>query len=107
MKGIRAGIRQELTWVLYGLASNTTSYFAGVARYAFSQSCSTRGSQSLQWILIAAEASKATFLDLRDWDNADRAEALYRRVRKIERRVMWRKRDAQQREAFSGLKLEA
>ncbi len=93
MAGGIHNIRQELTWVLYPLSGNTTHHMANMAKISFGQACATRGTISLQWILLACECSRHTYMNIQDWANADRAEKLYKRCKKIERRVIWRKRD--------------
>ena len=92
---IQASIRQEVTWVLYPLA-NSQSYVAGVARYAFNQSCSCRGLIGLQWLMVAADAARHVYVASKDWDNADRAQALYKRCRRVESRTVWRARDREE-----------
>ncbi len=93
---IQASIRQEIVWILYPLA-NSQSYIAGVTRYAFNQACSCKGITSLQWLMVAAESARHVYVAAQDWEHADRAEMLYKRCRKIEKRTVWRSRDREAR----------
>lgn len=100
------GLRQEIVWVSYAVA-NDSSFLAGVVRYAYQQTCSTRGIVSLQWLLIMCEAARHACVATKNWEEADRAERLYRRARKIEKRLVWRKRDQALEEAKAQAKLGA
>lgn len=100
-------IRQELTWVLYPLSGATGNYMAGMARIAFGQACALTGVVRLQWILMACEASRHAYAGMQDWANAERAEKLYKRCRKIERRAVWRQRDRANAVVSLPLKAEA
>lgn len=98
-------IRQEMTWVQYALAPDS-SFMAGVARYALSQMLISKGLLHLQWMLLFLEAAKHAAVARADWAEADRAERLSKRCKRIERRVVWRSRDRELRQEVT-LKLGA